>query len=121
MKQLVLIASFLLSFQAAATGSLDCFNEDQTFYISGTTARFYGNPLLYGLTVEREGQRFEIPRERIIGYWNMGPQVLVATIDADYIDEELYLEVKEEDEAPYQWVGQARFRGEEFTVSCELN
>ena len=94
----VMLLSF--SFNSFATGGFHCVGKIRTadvqvdINVSGSTSRMEGSPLLGNLLVDIDGLsdlKFEIPKERIVGYWSNDNFLMINTIDSELMHSEIQL------------------------------
>ena len=82
------LAALLLSLNAHATNGFDCTGykaDGKKVELFGTTGRVPGNPLVSDLTMTVGNIEIAqvIPRNLVVGYWNMGRDLRVAAVDAN--------------------------------------
>ncbi|PIP95406.1 MAG: hypothetical protein COW00_12950 [Bdellovibrio sp. CG12_big_fil_rev_8_21_14_0_65_39_13] len=93
--RILALLTLLLSSQAFATGGFDCATKDGSVAISGTTGRFYGNPLIGELILTVDGAEAKISKDHILGYWNMDTELKLIAIDEEYVEPVVTLKVKQ--------------------------
>lgn len=88
----------LFSFNALATGSFSCTGKFKTgsdqfdIHVSGATSHMEGSPLLDKVIVHvatQPDQHFEVPKERVVGYWSNDNFFLINIIDSDFNNSEV--------------------------------
>lgn len=115
--------AFLCVSQAYATGSLYCATADQSIEFYGTTGRVAGNPLIDGILVNTEEETREFSNSQVVGYWNMGEDLMLALTDEEamelvYVIKAKYVVGPEVDPS---FIGTVEFtNGDVFDVVCEL-
>ena len=92
MKALIASITLLLSMNAFASGGFTCNAKIQNdeaqveVQISGSTGRVLGSPIISDLFVGIDGAsdlQFKIPQNQIVGFWNLGPDLMVHALDAE--------------------------------------
>ena len=90
MKAFFMALSLLASVNSYATGGFFCNAEIRNndiqvdVQISGTTGRVIGNPLVANLIFSIDNMsdlRFEIPKEDVVGYWNLNNELKLNALD----------------------------------------
>ncbi len=98
MKFFLSLMLFSFSVNAFATGGFHCVGKIRTadaqvnIHVSGSTSRVEGSPLLGNLIVDIDrlsDLRFEIPKERVVGYWNGDNFLLINAIDREAMHSEI--------------------------------
>jgi|GEM_PF-2962130 len=115
--------AFLLIPQSHATGTLYCATADQSIEFYGSTGRVPGNPLINGILVNTEEATTEFTNSQVVGYWNMGEDLMLALTDVEamelvYVIKAKYIVAPETEPS---FVGTVEFaNGDIFDVVCEL-
>lgn len=79
----------LLSMNAFATGSFHCTGKfrTSTVHVSAPTSHIEGNPMIGPLHVTIDGHtdtEFDIPKDRVVGYWSSDGLFLMNVLDSDF-------------------------------------
>lgn len=98
MKYVLTTMMILFSFNAMATGSFHCTGKVNSaggnveVHVSGATSHIEGNPLLDKVLIHVDAQtdqHYEIPKERVVGYWSIDDLFLFNMLDSDFNNSEV--------------------------------